>query len=90
MALLTNEQRRELWGDFMTWLSREGITVQGFGKAAVRTTVDNLDAFFDSTSTQQTILAEFDTAMRPGANFPKAAKAKLISMLLEKRWVEDA
>jgi CBS-domain-containing membrane protein len=78
MAVLTNEQRIELWADFM----RENTDTIGITKADLKAAVDALDDWFDANLA--TINAAIPQPARGALSLRQ--KAMLFSYVMHKRF----
>lgn len=83
MAVLSDNKRAELWAEFMDRCTKAGVRI-GTGKTNVRAAANALDDFFNTNAStiNQTIPQPARSEMTT------EAKAILVAMLLEKRYVE--
>jgi hypothetical protein len=84
MAVLTNEQRQELWATYMSSVSGDGEAVGAFNKNELRTALDAVD---DWVNTNQ---ASFNAALpEPFQSEATASqKARLLTGVVGKRFIE--
>lgn len=83
MAVLSDAKRAELWAEFMDRCTKAGVLI-GTTKSNVRAAANALDDFFNANAS--TINQSIPQPAR--GEMSTSAKAILIAMLLEKRYVE--
>lgn len=85
MATLTNEQRRQIWAEYMKDISSDRETCS-ITKADLRAAFDALDDWFDANAA--TLNSALPTAARTGLT--TAQKARLLMLVVRERYIIGA
>ncbi len=84
MAALTNEQRQEIWAEYMSEISSDREALGAMTKAELRTALNAADDWVDTNQTSyNTALPEpFKTEAT------QSQKARLLAKVITKRFIE--